>query len=340
MAAADNLTHFQRQSVEAIAGHLERLLELRATTVRRLNPKLENVWEVLSWQQVSKIRNMLIGDKAFGPVRYNVAEILTSDEESRQRALLSMTHQNALISEVVDAKESDGHRTGGGIEINDLRTLYTNIDPSLQNSVVLVQTLTWFDFEDAIDLARMDLKLERVAAFEAGALTDPQRQQYRDITGNKAIGDEDIVLYELRQAKRSLDAFLLRRTGEKAHQAILVREAAANDDPDQLISAIANWRQHITHIAGSGALDESMRQGAAKALGLAPADVTPQAAIGLLERMAADAKARLKNSMGGSTGGRIYNYKERLAAELPARFEAALRGRTLPTAEAAKPAPK
>jgi hypothetical protein len=337
---ADNLTPSQRQSVEAIAGHLERFLEKRASTLRRLNPKLENVWEILSWQQVAKLRNVLSSDKAFGPVRYNVAEILVGDDETRQRALLSMTHQNALLPEIVDAKESDGHRTAGSVEIHDMRTLYTNIDPSLQNSVVLVQTLTWFDFEDAIDLARIDLKLERVAAFDGGGLNDALRQSYRDLTGNRNLTDQDIPLYELRQAKRSLDGFLLRRAGEKAYQAILVREAAANDDPDQLIAAIANWRQHITHISGSGTLDEGMRQGAAKALGIAPADVTPQAAVGLLERMAADAKARLKASLSGASGGRIYNYKDRLASELPARFEAALRGRTLPTAEASRPAPK
>ncbi|HNM47090.1 MAG TPA: hypothetical protein PKH51_08740, partial [Candidatus Sumerlaeota bacterium] len=145
-------------------------LDMRYQQIRRVNSKVDAIWDDLTWQQLSQLRTSLSGDKAFGPQRFHVAELFLSDDQRRIRELLSVKSQNSLLGEIVEEKEKETHRTGGGLDIHDMRTLFHAIDPGLDKMIGLVQTFIWWDLEDAADLARFEKKVGIVRAFEENGI--------------------------------------------------------------------------------------------------------------------------------------------------------------------------
>jgi len=331
--AGENLTSAQKQAVEGIVAHTQRYLDARYLAITRVRPDLERVWDDLVFQGIVQLQITLSNSKPFGPVRYHVAETLVGDDERRIRDFLSPTHTNSIMAEIVEQEEKSAvKKMEGQLEIHDLRTLFKTIEPSFTTIVSLVQTFIWWDFEDSVDLARFDIKAARVKLFMDGKLTDPVRAWYKDAMQLKEQpSDEDIIIYELCQVRRSVENFSNRRNGEPGFKRIISRDAVGPDQGDQLVLTLANHLRLQAHLKGGNPLDAALTQQFGTALGTDPANVTPERALAFIERAIADTRGALRTSLNGANaGGKPYSLKPRQDGELRKKFAALVGERRLP----------
>lgn len=328
----ETLNPAQQQAVDQIAGRISQYLEARYLAIRRMNPKLDLVWEDLTWQSMNSLRTSLSNFKAHGPLRLNVAETFVGDDEKRQHDFLNPTHQNSIFPEVIDqADKKDSQRTAGQLEIHDMRTLYQSVEASLQNVVQLIQTFIWWDIVDAIDLARFEVKAQRVQAFTTSGVGDETRawyQQSRKLPSPPS--DEEVILIELVGMRASHDNFQARRVGEPGYKMIVRRDPAPHETAEALIPALANQMAISQRLHSGGGLDDQLRAQFAPALGVEPAAVTADRAIVFIDRLVAENRERLRSALLGGASGKPYDMKARQAAELHQRYVQLLGGRTLP----------
>lgn len=338
--AEQQVTAAQRQATDLLVAQLQRYLDARYPTVSRLNPAIERSWEDLTTGEMMHIRLILNGTKAFGPVRHHVAETLIGDDEKKIRELIGLTTQNSIFPEVVEASSDKDEKHGSQrrIEIHDMRTLYKTIEPALQNAVSLVQTFLWFDFEDAIDLTRAEVKMARIAQYAQGGLNDPVRAWYREAMKRpEPPTDEDIIVHELVLTRKSVEAFCGRRDGEDGYKRILARDPAPGESVETLAPAFAYQLNVCTRLRTGQTLDETLTAQFAQAMACEANQVTPERALAFAEKMVAETRRRLRAALNGTSPGVPYNFKERQAQELRAKFEQARAGRTLPEIVVAAP---
>lgn len=330
MPVGDNQTSLQRKAVESILKGIRQLLEHRYAQVRRINPKVELVWDDLQWQLLASLKVTLSGDKAFGATRFHVGETLLGDDVRKSREFFSPKAQQSLLGEIVEEKESDAHRTAGTLEIHDMRSLFRRIDPSLESIATLLQTFIWWDLEDAALLARFDKKANMVAAFEKQGITPEMAAYYQEILGmSKRPDAADVILHELKMMEQSVEFFRTRRNEEKAHQIIIVRERAAAENPEVIIDAIAGQQQMLKAMKTNGTIEDTARQQFAKALKCEPDEVTPERAIPFLENMVSQNRERLKVSLGSGGSGNPYNLKLKMLKDLEEKLKAVVGDREL-----------
>ncbi|MCC6546299.1 hypothetical protein IT570_03935 [Candidatus Sumerlaeota bacterium] len=326
--AAVNQTPLQKRAVEAIMAKMQSYLDMRFQQIRRINSKVDAIWDDLTWQQLSQLRTSLSGDKGFGPQRFHVGELFLSDDQRRIRELLSVKSQNSLLGEIVEEKEKDTHRTGGGLEVHDMRTLFHAIDPGLDKMIGLVQTFIWWDLEDAVDLARFEKKVGIVRAFEENGITDEMADYYRELIGvDKKPSAEEVILHECRMLARTLELFRLRRNSEHGYQMIVKREMQAAENPDVIIEATANQMGMLRALRGGKELDSVLKEQFAKALGCEPSAVTTERATSFLDSTVQANKKRLRTGLMGSGSGQPYNVKRAQLEEMEKRFEETVRDR-------------
>ncbi|MDX2177344.1 MAG: hypothetical protein SF028_12840 [Candidatus Sumerlaeia bacterium] len=313
----------QVQAVEAVLTQVQRYLDARQPAVCRMNPNLERVWDDLVFQGIAQLHLTLANTKAFGPVRYHIAETFLGDDERRKSDFMSPTHQNSILYEIVEKDDAAGaKRMEGNLEIHDLRTLFKMIEPAFINTVSLIQTFIWWDFLDAVDMARVDLKAGRIRAYREGKLNDQIRAWYKDMMKTPdAVSDEDITVYELWQTRASIQAFEARRQGEPGYKRIVSRDYSGGDNPELLIRAIANQLAIIDHLKAGKPLDPALSAQLAGALKIDQSLLTPDRALSFLEKSVPEQKARLRAVLGGNAPGRPFNLKERQAADLEKRFK-------------------
>lgn len=338
----DVMTPSQQAAVERLTNHIRHYLDARYTSVRRMNSKLEAVWDDLAWQQLSQLYRTFAADKAFGPIRFHVAESLVGDDERRIRELLSLTNQNSIMPEILEKEEDETKsKRMEGATIRDMRTLYRTIDPSLQNAVMLIQSFIWIDLEDAIDLSRVETKEVRLQQFATGGITDAHRKYYMEIWKREAApADDEIITFELVQARKSMMTFVARRENEEGYRQIIVREIVPQESPEVLVPALANHLRILGLLRNGGTIDDTLRAQFGQALHCDPKQVTSSSALAFIERTIIEEKHRLRSSLNGQSSGKPYNLKLRQAEEVKARFEAMRAGRTLPepsTSAVAKP---
>lgn len=324
------ITASQKQAVESILQRVQQYLDMRYLQARRINPKVEMVWGDIAWQQMSNMRRSLEGDKAFGPERVNVAELLLSDNRKRIMDLFLTKSQNCLLGEIVEVRESDGHRTHSSMEIHDMRTLFRALDPAVESIVALIQTFLWWDLEDAADLARFERNAAIAAHIEKNGLNEHMAQYYKEkLHSNRDVSPDDAIECELRQMQTSRDCFRARRITEKAYQIIVCHEHSKKDNPDQVIEALGSQLQIREGLQKGAPMNPQLAEQLSKALHCAPEEVTAEKALGFLENTIATNRKRLQAIMLGGSGGTPFNYKARQLEELEQRFEAALGDRQI-----------
>lgn len=312
----------QKRAVESIMSKVLMFLDFRYSQVRRINPKVESVWEDLAWQQMTKLRNTLSADKSFGPVRFHVAEALLSDDAKRVREFFSAKSQASLQAEVVEEKETEGHRTHGALEIHDMRTLCKAIDPALESTAMLMQAYIWWDLEDAVDLARFEKKVSFIAGLEKHGLSDEMAEFYREqIDKDKKPTQADVLNHELKGLRRTVENFRLRRGEEKGFQVLVAREAAAVENPEIIIDALAGQQGLLRNLRNGAAIDDNLRAQLARALNVEPAGVTVERTIAFLDQTIGANRKRLKAALSGVGAGEPYNVKLRQMEELDRKFQ-------------------
>lgn len=314
-------TPLQKRAVEAIINKVQHYLDMRFQQVRRINPKVESIWEDLVWQQMATLRITISGDKAFGPIRFHVGELLLSDDQRRIRELYSSKSQNSLLGELVEEKEKDTHRTAGSLDIHDMRTLCHAIDPGLDKLVGLVQTYIWWDLEDAVDLARFEKKVGIIRAFEENGITEEMAEYYKELMqADRKPSAEDVITHECRMLARTVELFRARRQAEPGYQMIVRRESQAIENPDLLIEALASQMGMLKGLRGGKTLDESMAEQFAKAMNTESSRVNPERAVAFLESTIAANKKRLKGALLGTGTGSPYNVKQAQLEEMERRL--------------------
>ncbi|MEO8377282.1 MAG: hypothetical protein ABI579_06400 [Candidatus Sumerlaeota bacterium] len=334
-----NQTPLQKRAVESIMAKMQLYLDMRFQQIRRVNSKVDAIWDDLTWQQMSQLRTSLSSDKGFGPVRVHVAELFLSDDQRRIRELLSVKSQNSLLGEIVEEKEKDTHRTGGSLDVHDMRTLFQAIDPGLDKMIGLVQTFIWWDLEDAVDLARFEKKVGIIRAFEENGITDEMADYYRELIGtDRKPAAEDVILHECKMLSRTLDLFRTRRNSEQGYQMIVKREIQPTENPDVIIEATANQMGMLKALRGGKVLDDTLKEQFSKALACEPSTVTADRAISFLDMTIQTNKKRLKAGLMGSGGGQPYNVKRLQLDEMEKRFKETVRDRKVEDANAS-PAP-
>jgi hypothetical protein len=332
--AAENATPAQRQAVETIIGEVQKYLNARYITISRIRPEVEKVWDDLVFQGVAQLQLTLSNSKPFGPVRYHVAETLVGDDERQARDFLSPAHTNSIMAEIVEAEDKAGatKRMEGTLEIHDLRTLFKMIEPSFTTTVSLVQTFIWWDFEDAMDLSRFEIKAQRVKLYMDGKLTDPVREWYQGrMQLKEQPSDEDIITYELCQMRRSVESFCARRVGEPGYKRIICREQPASDPSDALVAVLANHLRLQAHLKAGNALDANLQGQIGVALSMESAEVTPEVALAYVDSLVEEARLALRSELNMTgRGGKPYFMKPRQEVKLREKFKGIVGDRVLP----------
>jgi hypothetical protein len=286
------------------------------------------VWEDLTWQQVAQIRFSLSGDKPFGPERFVVADLLLGDDIRKIKDLFNPVAQSSLLGEIVERKEEKSHGTAGQLEIHDMRSLYSAVDPSVQSIVQLIQTFVWWDLEDAADRARFDRRVAAIQRVDAGKLTQHDRDAYKaPMKTERAITDADIVAFELKMLKYCVESFRARRLADKGYQMIITREATAAQDPDMLIGALAQENMLAKTLRQGRDIDAGMKAQFAKAMGCEAAEATADRILPFLEARIAEHRKLLRDALNGNVSGAPNDFKKLQLAELEHRYEELSRGR-------------
>ncbi len=317
------LTEYQHRCVELIIGQIREYLGLRYAQTTRANPRFKECWADLEWQQIQQVRNILENDKAWGPKRYVVAELLCGDDKQKIKDLFTATNQNTIQTEVVEKHEKITHTTGDVMEIHDFRTLYEAIDPAIATITSVMQVYIWWDMLDAAHCARFQLKLERVKEIESGNIA-PWRDYYIDLlrTPESEPSTQDMLLYELAELKYSVDQFQRRREGESGYQIIIARAGIGTDEgTDRLISTIARQQVLLKSIEEGTAPDDRVKQQIARALNTDVEHLTTEQVTKYLKSLMAEEKGKLRAALDVESEGEPYNFKLAQAEAMKKKFE-------------------
>ncbi len=310
-------TPAQKRAVEAILRKVQDYLDMRYEQVRRLNPKLESIWEDVCWQQMTSLHLSLSNDKSFGPVRCHVGETLLGDDLRKAGEFFIPTAQVNVLGEIVEEREADTARTAGILEIHDMRSMFRAIDPSLERLVTLVQTYIWWDLPDAADLARFDKKEAIIKAISRDGISPEAAAAYREPLGLvKDPTKEQVLEYEGKILQKTVGSFNFRRGGEPGYRIIVAREHAGADDPDTLIDMLHNQKNMLKALRKGKPLDSQLAEQFARGLNCEPAEVTPELAIETLEKAVNTNRRRLCDALTGKRTGTQYDYKNRQLGRL------------------------
>jgi hypothetical protein len=304
------LTNVQKRHIEGILTKVQFYLDIRYAQARRFNPNLERSWDDLCAIQMSTLRSTLSSDKMFGPVRYNVAEVLVGDDQKKRQEFFLKKSQNCLLSEIVEVKESDGHKTHGAMEIHDMRTLCHAIDKPLETVVNLIQTFIWWDLEDAVDWLRVENKLRILGRLEEAGLSDELANTYRELMqADHKPTMQEVLQHEARGLKSIIEVLKQRRALDGGYQIVYRREQSQTEQPDVIIDAIAGQQNLVKAVRAGQALPPQILEQIAKGLNVDVAQATPERILPFLESMIAQNRKRLKDAINGVGSGPLQNVK-------------------------------
>lgn len=315
-------TPLQRKAVDAIMGVMEHYLEMRHQQVIRINPGAELCWEDICWQEMTRLRKTISMDKAYGPVRHHLAQLLLSDDRRKVNDLLQPKGQYSLLGEIVEEREALGKKTEGQLEVHDMRTLFRAIDPQTETIITLIQTYIWWDLPDAIIISRFDWKADRIEGFLQKGITDEMAAYYMELMGGeKKPSTDDVINYECRMLERTVNELRIREDEERGFSVIVRRDPTANDDPDRMIEVLAHQMGLLKNLEQGGELDDTLREKFARAMKVEAGQITPDKAADFLEDTIATNKKRLRDALNGKGSGELHNYKLRQLGELERRLK-------------------
>jgi hypothetical protein len=318
----------QKRNVEVLVTTVRDYMDARAEAATRINTRLATIYEDIAWQQCNQLRLVFQSAKGFGPVKLVVADILTSDDDQKIKDLFNSTNQVSLLTEIVQQKDEKGKKTAGNLDIHDMPSMYSSLDPSLEKIIILIQSWIWWDLEDAVDLVRFNQTCQRVAQIDKTGVPEQISQFYAEQfrLAAQQVSPEVIICHELGKAQDYIERFRVRRLAEEGYRTIIRREQVQESSPDMLIKALGRQYMVIDSLK-ERPLDQATRANYAKALGMAPETVTAEVVAAAAERTINDGKGRLKASLTGQSGGRLYDYKAWQLDRMQGLFEQIKNGR-------------
>lgn len=307
------LTPQQQKKIEGICKKVKEYMDLRFAHAVRINPKISHVYDDMSWQQLESLKDVISSGKAFGPVKYLVADILTGDDESKRKALFSPTDQNSIMNEILNIKDKDDKKkTAGILGIKDMRSFYQALDPSLEKILELMQTWIWWDLGDACDIFHFELQVNRIIALRDNELTDNIVEYYRKIHKKAAeeINKEFILAIEMEKLKHLLDRFAACREADEGYQLILKRDEQPNNAIDIMIVNLTKRITAFEKVKTSNILDAALKDFYAKLYNIPPSEISKEKIIEMEDKAIGDLKNQLASSIkDGKVLGPPYDYK-------------------------------
>ncbi|MBN1866199.1 hypothetical protein JW916_02790 [Candidatus Sumerlaeota bacterium] len=293
------LTEEQQHRIDGIVKHLNDFLDKRFSQARRINPKVGVVEADVRWHQVQTVREVLASSRGYGPLRIMVCDVLCSSDEPKKRDLFDPVNQSSIQNEIVPQKdESERQRRAGQLEIRDVKTFYSALDPSLEKIVVLLQTWLWWDLRDAADLHRFDVQVSRLRDLREAELDDNLLKYYKQemrVRPGVELTKHEILAFELRRTREIVDAFRERRHEEHGYQVIVVsQECEGSTEANALCIRLAKRLMAIEKIkAQKSDLDAQVRQYYASQLGFSADLVTREAVLDFEQHQAARERQNL-----------------------------------------------
>jgi hypothetical protein len=263
---------------------------------------------------MASIRQTLLSLKGFGPEKFVVVDILTAFEERKKTALFNPSDQNTLFSEIVSEAEAESQQTMEGTLITNIGGFYKAIDPSLEKTILLVQTWIWWDLPDAIDLYLLDLQAERIVALAKTERTPELLAFYRgeinDPTAELSMAD--IVELEMNRSRKVGQGFITRREIDPGYKLIVKRDVRRDDALGAHVQDLAQRLRIIEQTRQGEAMAPMLCEHYAKLLHCPAEDVTPERVQGHETAIVAAACSRLHAMLGSQQMlGEPYDFKHR-----------------------------
>ncbi|MEQ8820166.1 MAG: hypothetical protein RLY93_07950 [Sumerlaeia bacterium] len=322
---ATSPTEYAKKGINALIERMQEYLDLRYAQFSRVNPRIEGVWPDLAWQSLQQLRQTYENTKAWGPNRFCVGAILVSDDLVKIRDLFSVNHQSSIMAEVIE-RDDPNAKGKDASEVNDMRSLYTSLEPSVSGVVSLIQFCMWWDMEDAVDLTRFDFKMESLGRLRRGQLPEGAAAEYhrrmhrREEEPHPTV--EEIVKHEVDQVRRIVERFTERRANEPGFKMIIARrKSSAADQLDRLIGIIAREQVLLTNLEAGKEVDEGLKAQFAKALQVSVDALDAKMERDYLQRMVTDHKRQLRSTMTDQAGGIPYNFKEAQAEVIRDKYK-------------------
>ncbi len=316
------------RKIDGLMVYLKEYLDLRFSHACRINPSIQRIREDLMWHEIASLRQVMAENKAWGPDKYVVIDILTSFDEKKITNLFTQTDNQQIFSEIVTEADTEKKKQQMDAEaIKDIGTFYKSIDPSLGATVLLVQTWIWWDLKDALILNLLDLQAERIAALQKMEMSTNLQVFYRNEMHlpEKSLTMEDVLAFELKRTRAIEERFNQRRQADPGYQIIIRRDPAPDKSFESQITALAHRLRVVDSIKKANKLDDAQKQYYAKLLRREPDSLTVEAALQCETSAIATARAALAKACADDQGlGEPYDFKKsqcKLAREKVARIE-------------------
>jgi hypothetical protein len=264
--------------------------------------------------QMMKVREVISGEKMFGPTRIRVADILGSRDEAKRHAVMGPIDQSSILNELIPEQEEGAARRPGFLSVRTMRALYTSVDPSVGSVIELTDIWLWWDILDAADMFNFKEQKKLIERLLSAEITAAAQTFYHGAMGrrdDRPLTREEILSFEFVYLESLWRNFVQRRVEEKSYMMVIRRDPiAGGNSVDELIITLSRHvtaRQRLGH---EGGLDDRLREYYAKIFKCDPAQVRAEQAIAHEEativRLREDLRMGLER---GEVLGSPYDYK-------------------------------
>ncbi|MCD6386352.1 hypothetical protein J7M23_11315 [Candidatus Sumerlaeota bacterium] len=314
----------QQKRVEGIANLVKEFLDARFEHAIRINPNIAHVYSDLSWQQMVTLKQLLSDTKAFGPVRYFVCDILSSDDEQKKRALFSPTDQNSIMNEIINLADERAETTRGILNIRNIRTFYRALDPSLEQIVELIQTWIWWDLPDAADMFAFEQEYQRILKLAKQPLSTKIIDYYRKTmkwSSEKELTKKDILEYEVQKLSKIVQNIGERIAEEPGYKMILKRDKLPSETLEEMVLRLGKHINNLRKIREMKEIPDEIKAMYGKTLNITPQDVTKDLIIQSEQASISQLEEKIKDILNlGRALGEPYNYKKAKFQQLEKRL--------------------
>ena len=312
--------------VEGIIAELSSYFEVRFAQIARIRPNLSSMYADLLAMQMAKVRDVMAGEKMFGPIRIRVGDILASRDEAKRGAVMGPIDQASILSELIPEQEEGSVRRPGFVSIRNMQAFYTSVDPSLGPVLELTDIWLWWDVLDATDVYNYKGQRKLIEKRKGEEVTKALSDFYHREMGrrdDRAVTREEILTYEFLYLESIWKAFMQRRSEEDSYQIVLKRDPIGGDD--SLDDLIVTLSRHITarqRLSQEGGLDERLRDYYSKVLKCDPSQLKAEQAIThedlTIMRLREDLRLGLER---GAVLGEPYDFKQAQGEEMAREVE-------------------
>jgi hypothetical protein len=324
MEAKEDLFHHR---MEGIIAELSNYFEIRYQQITRIKLGLKSMYADLLWQQMAKVREVISGEKMFGPVRVRVADILGSRDEAKRHAVMGPIDQSSILNELIPEQEEGAARRPGFLSVRTMRALYTSVDPSLGPVIELTDIWLWWDILDATDIFNSKEQKKLIERLKGAEITASVQNFYHGAMGrrdDRPLTRDEILSFEFVYLESLWKNFMQRRAEEKSYMMVIKREPIGGEDSvDELIVTLS---RHITarqRLGHEGGLDDRLREYYAKVLKCEAAQVKGEQAIAHEDLAIIQLRDDLRMGLErGEVLGAPYDYKHRQGEDMGRDVEA------------------